>query len=302
MYLRNYVVMKKNIFSLSILVMCAFVVGACGPRTSSLLATQERTETLHLDGETAVVTLEPSFSQHFQTSTGLTVDQYELKSAPNLEPLHFEPIQGSQDEIMSTHAAEMEEKFSDNSFFENFLFGRKALLDDRDLVAQEVIADSQDSKYQKVSVVVSLEKKKIYTIKAGDVSPTQALQGLWTYDDHWMLEIAFVTAIVNSKDNSRSYNTIGQIVQDGELLNDKYGYQEAFGSQLLKGKPFYFFKKDGKIGISYDGQTNELGYDEVLHYGCCSAAEMNPQPAKDMVSFFAKENGTWYYVEIEAFR
>jgi hypothetical protein len=294
--------MKKIIFSLTILVICAFMIGACGSRTSSLRATQEPTETLYLGGKTAVVTFKSSSPQHFQTSSGLTVDQYVLKGGPDVEPLHFEPIQGSQDEIVSTHAAEKEDEFSDNSFFENFLFGRKALLSDKNLVAQEVINDTQDVKYQKVSVVVSLDKKKIYTIKAGDVSPAQALQGLWTYDKHWMLEIAYVGATNNSKDNSRSYNTTGQIVQDGELLNDKYGYQEAFGSQLLNDRPFYFFKKDGKIGISYDGQTSELGYDEVPHYGCCSAAEMNPKPTKDMVSFFAKENGTWYYIEIGVFK
>lgn len=294
--------MIKNVFPPMILVICVIVVSACNPKTTSLLATQERTDILLLDGETAVATSEPSFSQHFQTSSGLTVDQYELKSAPSLEPLHFEPIQGSQDEIMATHATENEDKFLDNSFIENLLFGKKALLRDKDLVAKEAITNSQDDKYQKVSVVVSLNKEEIYTIKAGDVSPVQALQGLWTYDNNWMLEIAHVSATNISSDNTRSYRTIGQIVQDGELLNDKYGYQEAFGSQLLNGRPFYFFKKDGKIGISYDGQTSELGYDEIPHYGCCSAAEMNPQPAKDMVSFFAKENGTWYYVEIGAFR
>lgn len=287
--------MKNILIPLTSLVLCGFMISACNSASPSLQAAQEPTAALHIE-------IEPSFPKHFQTSSGLTVEEYELKRAPNLEPLHFEPIQGSQDEIVSTHASEKEDKFSDNSFFENFLFGKKALPGDRDLVAQEVITDSQDSKYQKVSVVVWLDKDKVYTTKAGDVSPTQALQGLWTYDGHWILEIASATAIVNGKDNARSYNIIGQIVKDGELLNDKYGYQEAFGSQLLNGKPFYFFKKDGKFGISYAGQTSELGYDEIPHYGCCSAAEINPKPTKDMVTFFAKKNGTWYYVEIGVFK
>jgi hypothetical protein len=252
--------------------------------------------------ETLVASTSVNALQQFHTSSGLTINQYELKSMPEVDPIQFAPVTGTQDEILAIHAAERAAWFPDNSFFENSLFSRKASLGNKTLIAQEGFSDSQTDTFHKVSVTVSLDKKAIYTIDAGDASPIQALQGLWTYADHWLLEIAHVTATLNSKENSESLSTFGKLVQDGELLNDKYGYQEAFGSQLINGKPFYFFKKDGKFSISYDGQTTELGYDEIPHYGCCSAAETNPQPAQEMVSFFAHKKSTWYYVEIGTFQ
>jgi hypothetical protein len=280
--------MKKNIFLLTTLIICSFIISNCNSGPSSTLITQIPTKI--------------SPEQHFQTASGLTVDQYELKSAPEVDPLLFVPVQGSQDKILSTHAADRAIEIQDNSFFENFLFGRKAHLGNKDLIAQENFSNFPTDTPEKVSVVVSLNNTVIYTIKAGDASPIEALQGLWTYADHWIVEIASVTTEANSTDNSISLNVTGQIMQDGEMLNEKYGYQETFGSQLIDGKPFYFFKKNGIIGISYDGQTTLLGYDDIPHYHCCSAAEMNPKQAKGMVSFFAQEGEIWYYVEIGSFK
>ena len=90
----------------------------------------------------------------------------------------------------------------------------------------------------------------------------------------------------------------GQVILDGVSLNQRYGYQEIFGFQLLHGKPFYFFRKDGKIGAVYAGQPVVLGYDSLPHYGCCSAGELNPRRSGSMIWFFAEREGAWYYVEI----
>jgi hypothetical protein len=94
----------------------------------------------------------------------------------------------------------------------------------------------------------------------------------------------------------------GQVILDGVSLNQRYGYQESFGFQLLRGKPFYFFRKDGKIGAAYDGQAIPLGYDSIPHYGCCSAGELNPRRSGNMLWFFAERDGAWYYVEIGDYR
>ena len=65
---------------------------------------------------------------------------------------------------------------------------------------------------------------------------------------------------------------------------------------------FYFFEKDGQIGISFDDEILMLGFEEILHYGCCSAGMLNPIQAQNMVAFFAQREGTWYYVEIGVFK
>jgi hypothetical protein len=70
----------------------------------------------------------------------------------------------------------------------------------------------------------------------------------------------------------------------------------------MQGKSFYFFNKQGHWGIIYDGQTLDLGYTNISHYGCCSASVLNPISAENIVAFFAQRGATWYYVEIGAFR
>jgi len=69
-----------------------------------------------------------------------------------------------------------------------------------------------------------------------------------------------------------------------------YSYDESFGFQLLEGKPFYFYKEEGKFRASYDGQEMRIEYDEIPHYLCCSAGGITPLKSENMVSFFGKRS------------
>jgi len=149
-------------------------------------------------------------------------------------------------------------------------------------------------------VIVTSNQKQIYSIKVGDSSPIDSLRGLWAYDGHWALETAYVKN--HQHGNEIDSQATGQVSINGKLINEQLGYQEAFGFQILHGKPFYFFKKADKIGITYAGVEMPLGYDEVLHYGCCSAASLNPQVYENMVAFFARKGSTWYYIEAGVFK
>jgi hypothetical protein len=212
-------------------------------------------------------------------------------------------MQGTQEEILAKHQQERGNSFPDNSFFVNNQPGISVQLGNEKLVALESFTDKVTSQgtFQKVSVQVSRDGEIIYSIPAGDGSPINTLRGLWSYSNHWALEIAQVTQKFSSQ-NEISLDSFGQIVQDGELLNERYGYDEAFGFQLMNGKPFYFFKRDGQIGISYDNQEVPLGYAQIPHYQCCSGAGVNPKIAQSMVAFFAQRDGKWYYVEIGVFK
>jgi hypothetical protein len=233
----------------------------------------------------------------------LSVEEYPLKNAPNVEPLTFMPMQGTQEEILAKHQQERGNSFPNNSFFVNGQPGISVQLGNEKLVALESFTDTVTSQgtFQKVSVQVSRDGEIIYSIPAGDSSPINTLRGLWAYSNHWALEIAQVTQKISSQ-NEISLDSSGQIVQDGKLLNERNGYDEAFGFQLMNGKPFYFFKRDGQIGISYDNQEVPLGYAQIPHYQCCSGAELNPKIAQSMVAFFAQRDEKWYYVEIGVFK
>lgn len=142
-----------------------------------------------------------------------------------------------------------------------------------------------------VTVQVVHGEEVIYTRCLGLSSPFNPLQGLWVIDGHWYLEV-----VEHVPDNEYPYAR-GLIIQDGELLNDRLGYQEAFAFTPLRDKPFYFFLADGKVYAHLDGETVELDYEEVAHYGCCSAARLNPIKAENMVSLFARRDSQWLYVE-----
>jgi hypothetical protein len=231
------------------------------------------------------------------------VEEHSLSDAPNPDPLTFTPLQGTQEEIFAKHQQERGKSFPDNSIFVNGQPGMAIQLGGEKLVAVEIFTDAVTNQgtFQKVSVQVLRNEEEIYSIPAGDGSPINTLQGLWTYSNHWVLEIVHVTQAISSQ-NEISLDAVGQIVQDGESLNQQYGYEETFGYQLIYEKPFYFFKRDGQIGISYDNQEMELGYTQIPHYQCCSGAELNPKSAQSMVAFFAQRDGKWYYVEIRVFK
>lgn len=91
------------------------------------------------------------------------------------------------------------------------------------------------------------------------------------------------------------------IIQDGEILNHKFGYDEMFGWRILDKKPFYFFTKDGSVFLSYDGQELPIKYDYVPHYRCCEVgSQQNPNGSANKIWFLGARSGFWYSVEITA--
>lgn len=233
----------------------------------------------------------------------ITVEEYLLKSVPDTDPLTFVPIKGTQEEILVKHKQERENTFPENSFFDNFQHGMSVQIGSDKIVALETFTNIESNRgtFQKVTVRVSRNEEIIYSIPAGDGSPITTIRGLWAYSNHWVLEIAYVTEIISSQ-NEVSIKSSGKIVQDGELLNDQYRYEEAFGFQLMNGKPFYFFKRDGQIEVSYDNQEIQLDYDQIPHYQCCSGAQINPKVSQNMIAYFAQRNDKWYYVEIGVYK
>lgn len=284
----------------------SMVLSACLGRTvasqPAVTATQEIVPTATLAKVTPTITKITVYlpETHLTLPSGLTIDEYTLEGMPSTEPLSFVPLQWTQKEILDNHRHEMGETFPDNSFFDNGHFSMSVEWNNQRLVARETYTATRIQSAKGV-VDILLGDEKIYTIQVGDVSPINSLRGLWTYNQHWILEVATITTTYNEMTNESVSVATGQIIEDGELLNKRYSCQEMFGFQLMGGKPFYFFKVGDKIGISYDDQVMSLEYDFVPHYNCCSGAELNPRSTGNMVSFFAQRNGTWYYVEIGIF-
>jgi hypothetical protein len=285
---------------------------------------------------------------------GVTLEEYALKAAPEMEPLTFVPLVGTQAEILRRRAAERDYTNqlveTDNQVLQAYGYqveitdaanrkyrlvqGDKVLLEDvvwvspisagtsdfllyldassasyilrKDgLITRDWVQNAQYGNYaaymgadlmsatetyagtgsaMKGTATVYRNGAPIFFIPTGQPSPSPDLLGLWTFGgEHWAIE-------VNS-----------QVIVDGQSLNVKEGYQESFSFHLINGAPFYFFKKDGKIGASYDGRPIALDYDEIPHYGCCSAGALNPGYAPDMIWYYARLGETWYYVELGSY-
>ncbi len=128
-------------------------------------------------------------------------------------------------------------------------------------------------------VIVQQDGKTVYSIPA-TFYVDDPLKGLWAWNGHWVLEVA------------------GQVIVDGKNQNQALGYDEMFEWHSIHGQPFYFFKKNNQIGVSYAGQVLPSQYDEVMYYRCCEPAIFNPGSTEDMIWFHARRGETWYYVEM----
>jgi len=253
--------------------------------------------------EDSVSTIEiTDIELHTTMPSGLGIDVYELKGPPGTEPLIFFPVSDqSQEKILAVHNEERKQMFANNSFFDAMSFSMKIQYGESELIAHEKYTaydEPNSGSLASALVEVILDGQVIYTADAGEGSPLTPLQGLWSSNQDWILEYAFIKVTYNEKENSASSEATGHLVQNGILLNEQYNYDEIFGFQLLNEKPFYFFEKNGEIGISYDEKVTMLGFEEIPHYGCCSAGILNPNRSQNMVSFFAEKNNTWYYCEI----
>ena len=89
------------------------------------------------------------------------------------------------------------------------------------------------------------------------------------------------------------------LIQDGEIINEKLGYEEIFSWGLVEDKPIYLFRKGPRIGLSYDGKILALEYQNVARYLCCGYAVNNPQIDSNGLHFYGKRNGVWYYVVVD---
>lgn len=270
-----------------VLIVIIFLV-SCSP-TAALTPVENNTLSPTQTLEMPIPTNFPESQEVFLQSDGLSIQEVELKAHPDSESRSFVPVTGIASEILAKHQEERE-KNVDLIGFES----HETWLKNKRIVATQIFP-TPDAGFARI-IVISQDNTEIFRLVIENPVPTYpSLLGLWAYGDEWFIEIT-----QSNKTGEYPY-AVGDIIRTGQSLNMVYGYDESFGFQLLAGKPFYFYKKDGKFSASYDGQNMVVEYDEVPHYRCCSAGGINPIKSENMVSFFGKKEDKWYYVEIGSF-
>lgn len=229
---------------------------------------------------------------------GLSVEEHLLRGEPvgvATKPA-FEPVQRSGKDILRYHADERTKA-------KHVSGGSKVVVKNEPLETDSFYVNIP-SGHNQVGVKLLSKGKVIYSEVLGDNSPVDAIRGLWEYQGQWVLEVARCKNTAYNKGKGTSIRTDCQsdVIIDGKSISQQHGYREAFNFQLLSGKPFYFFEKDHQIGVSYEGEDTLLGYAEIPHHNCCEPSRLNPKSFQNMVSFYARRDNNWYYVEIGVFR
>lgn len=216
----------------------------------------------------------------------LSIEEHAIKTTNwEGEELTFDPLEGTREEILAKHEVERSKP--------PMTFTPPVKLEGDSLNVVENFRDNQSF------VEVYRNDRLEMSIAAGVISPINNFKGIWVLDGRWILEVAHVEE--NPVTPNAAFVVWGEIIHDGESLNEKHGYDEAFDFQILNGNPFYFFRKDGVLGFSYDGEETLLGYSAIPHYQCCSGAAFNPHHAENMVAFYTSKDEQDFYVEIGAF-
>jgi hypothetical protein len=228
--------------------------------------------------------------------SGLSIEEHPLANRPEIDPLVIHPLDSlTQAQVLDKHKDEWEKTLPPNEYY-SVGRGNLWVMQGNDKL-EPVWGITENGK---VTAQVTRNGNVFFSKLIEPPGTTSPFRVLTTYDDHWVFEIAKAkTPPSNNQDVDSFFSS--EIFVDGQSLNDHHGYEESYGFQTLHGRPFYFYKRESKIGIFYDGQETDLGYDGLLHYGCCSSSALNPRMAQNIIGFFARGGDQWYYTEIGVF-
>lgn len=91
----------------------------------------------------------------------------------------------------------------------------------------------------------------------------------------------------------------GRLIQDGDILNYEYGYEDMFEWRLLADNPLYFYVENGVTNIFYDDQKLPVAYNYIPHniFGD-RYSFINPSGSDNKVWFFGVRDGAWFFTII----
>jgi hypothetical protein len=230
-------------------------------------------------------------------STGLSIEEHPLEKQPEIEPLVIHPLDAlTQTEILLKHNDEWGKTLPPNEYY-SVGHGDLWVMQGND----KLEVNPQPNENVLFTSQVTRNGNVIFSTPIDPPGVTSAFRVLTLYDTHWVLETTQAKPPLPPNTQQVDSFFKGEVFIDGHSLDALHGYDQSFGFQTIHGRPFYFYTRNGKTGVSYDGQEIPLGYDGVYHYGCCSGGALNPRMAQNIIGFFAWRGDRWYYTEIGVF-
>ncbi len=130
-------------------------------------------------------------------------------------------------------------------------------------------------------VLIKQDGQVIFSYGLAPSAVKEAVKTLDEWNGGWVLEVD------------------GTLIVSGANWNQKdFPADEIFNWTKIDGKPFFFFRRDGKTGAWYDGKELDLAYDEVVHGNCCEPGMFNVRNGEKQIAFYARKDGMWYFVKL----
>jgi len=229
--------------------------------------------------------------------SGLSIEEHPLAKQPKTEPLVILPLDAlTQTEVLDKHKDLWGGTLSPSEYY-SVGGGDLWVMQGIDML-KAVWGPTENGK---VTAQVTRNGIVIFSTLIEPPGTSSPFRVLTVYDNYWVFEVAQENKSLPPNTYLVDSYFTGEIFVDGQSINNLHGYDDSFGFQTIHDRPFYFYKRDGKTGISFDGQEIALGYDGVWHYGCCSGGDLNPRMAQNIIGFFAWRGDQWYYTEIGVF-
>ena len=235
---------------------------------------------------------------------GLVIHEYVLEKNSLLDHNSFEPVGTTRAEVLAPHDAGRGEPLMPSMMsldqqpenWPNEMLHGPVPFRGAALTAAEY--QRYDGTFHRLSGKVMLGETVIYEVPEEAAAVEHLFRALDATETDWYVEV--MHQVVLDFGLGPNFCLLGDVVQNGDSLSARYGHREAFGFQLLNGKPFYFFNQDGSIGFAYDSKVSWLGYDEIPRYAeeIGDATWSTRQQWENAAAFFARRGDHWYYVEI----
>lgn len=147
-----------------------------------------------------------------------------------------------------------------------------------DIEIDNVKTDTIDGFIQTKYFEITQNGKKLIDFSTKFVPTEEEIINQFSWGNNWVVEYA------------------DHIIVNGIDLNHKFGYSKSYGFSFYKGKPIYFYEKNGFLGINLDSIAILTNYKEALHYLCCEPSVFNPKINDCQICIYTKKDHFWYLI------
>ena len=121
-----------------------------------------------------------------------------------------------------------------------------------------------------------------------------AISAAWVHGDSCVIEYRYSS--YDDSPSKSSSQVLYHILLNGEELTGPPLFDSAYHANLLAGRLFFFFERDGQRGWWFDGEETVTDYDLFFHDQCSSPGMWNPYFFRDGFELFARRDSIWYLV------